>query len=38
VQRLKDLHARATGATRPGRSARRPGRTASRGGARKTRG
>jgi deoxyribonuclease-4 len=37
VQRLKDLHARAT-ATRPGRSARRPGRTASRGGARKTRG
>ena len=37
VQRLKDLHARATGATRPGRSARRPGRTASRGGARKTR-
>jgi deoxyribonuclease-4 len=38
VQRLKDLHARATGATRPGRSARRPGRTASRGGARRTRG
>jgi deoxyribonuclease-4 len=38
VQRLRDLHARATGATRPGRSARRPGRTASRGGARKTRG
>jgi deoxyribonuclease-4 len=38
VQRLKELHARATGATRPGRSARRPGRTASRGGARKTRG
>jgi deoxyribonuclease-4 len=38
VRRLKDLHARATGATRPGRSARRPGRTASRGGARKTRG
>jgi deoxyribonuclease-4 len=38
VQRLKDLHARATGATRPGRSARRPGRTAPRGGARKTRG
>ncbi|MGH3038753.1 MAG: deoxyribonuclease IV [Gaiellaceae bacterium] len=38
VQRLKDLHARATGATRPGRSARRPGRKASRGGARKTRG
>jgi deoxyribonuclease IV len=38
VQRLKDLHARALGATRPGRSARRPGRTASRGGARKTRG
>jgi deoxyribonuclease-4 len=38
VQRLKDLHARAIGATRPGRSARRPGRTASRGGARKTRG
>ncbi len=38
VQRLKDLHARAMGATRPGRSARRPGRTASRGGARKTRG
>ena len=38
VQRLKDLYARATGATRPGRSARRPGRTASRGGARKTRG
>jgi deoxyribonuclease-4 len=37
VQRLKDLHARATGATRPGRSARRPGRTAPRGGARKTR-
>ena len=37
VQRLKDLHARATGATRPGRSARRPGRTASRGGARRTR-
>ncbi len=37
VQRLKDLHARATGATRPGRSARRPGRKASRGGARKTR-
>ena len=37
LQRLKDLHARATGATRPGRSARRPGRTASRGGARKTR-
>jgi deoxyribonuclease-4 len=38
VQRLKDLHARATGATRPGRSARRPGRKASRGGARRTRG
>jgi deoxyribonuclease IV len=38
VQRLKDLHARALRATRPGRSARRPGRTASRGGARKTRG
>jgi deoxyribonuclease IV len=38
VQRLKELHARATGATRPGRSARRPGRTASRGGARRTRG
>jgi deoxyribonuclease-4 len=38
VKRLKDLHARATGATRPGRSARRPGRTASRGGARRTRG
>jgi deoxyribonuclease IV len=38
IQRLKDLHARATGATRPGRSARRPGRKASRGGARKTRG
>jgi deoxyribonuclease IV len=38
VQRLKDLYARATGATRPGRSARRPGRTASRGGARRTRG
>jgi deoxyribonuclease-4 len=38
VQRLRDLHARATGATRPGRSARRPGRTASRGGARRTRG
>ena len=38
VQRLKDLHARAAGATRPGRSARRPGRTAPRGGARKTRG
>ena len=38
VQRLKDLHARATAATRPGRSARRPGRTASRGGARRTRG
>jgi deoxyribonuclease-4 len=38
VRRLKDLHARATGATRPGRSARRPGRTASRGGARRTRG
>jgi deoxyribonuclease IV len=38
VRRLKDLHARAAGATRPGRSARRPGRTASRGGARKTRG
>jgi len=37
VQRLRDLHARSTGATRPGRSARRPGRTASRGGARKTR-
>ena len=37
LKRLKDLHARATGATRPGRSARRPGRTASRGGARKTR-
>jgi deoxyribonuclease IV len=38
VQRLKDLHARWAGSTRPGRSARRPGRTASRGGARKTRG
>ena len=38
VQRLRDLHTRATGATRPGRSARRPGRTASRGGARRTRG
>ncbi len=38
VKRLKDLHARATGATRLGRSARRPGRTASRGGARRTRG
>jgi deoxyribonuclease-4 len=38
VHRLKELHARATGATRLGRSARRPGRTASRGGARKTRG
>jgi deoxyribonuclease-4 len=38
VRRLKELHSRATGATRPGRSARRPGRTASRGGARKTRG
>jgi deoxyribonuclease-4 len=38
VQRLRELHARATGATRPGRSARRPGRTASRGGARRTRG
>jgi deoxyribonuclease-4 len=37
VQRLKDLHARWAGSTRPGRSARRPGRTASRGGARKTR-
>ena len=34
----RDLHARATGATRPGRSARRPGRKASRGGARRTRG
>jgi deoxyribonuclease-4 len=38
VTRLKELHARWTGATRPGRAARRPGRTASRGGARKTRG
>ena len=38
VQRLRELHARATGPTRPGRSARRPGRTASRGGARRTRG
>ena len=37
IGRLRDLHARWTGATRPGRSARRPGRTASRGGARKTR-
>ena len=38
VTRLRELHARWTGATRPGRSARRPGRTASRGGARRTRG
>jgi hypothetical protein len=38
VTRLRELHARWTGATRPGRPGRRPGRTASRGGARKTRG
>ena len=38
VTRLRELHARWTGATRPSRSGRRPGRTASRGGARKTRG
>lgn len=38
VGRLKELHARWAGSTRPGRSARRPGRTASRGGARRTRG
>jgi deoxyribonuclease-4 len=38
VSRLRDLHARWTGATRSSRSGRRPGRTASRGGARKTRG
>ena len=38
IQRLRDLHARWAGATRPGRSARRPGRTAPRGGARRTRG
>jgi hypothetical protein len=38
VTRLRELHARWAGATRPSRSARRPGRTASRGGARKTRG
>jgi deoxyribonuclease IV len=38
VRKLRELYARATGATRPRRSGRRPGRKASRGGARKTRG
>jgi deoxyribonuclease-4 len=38
VRKLRELHARWTGARRPGRSGRRRGKTASRGGARKTRG
>lgn len=38
VQKLRDLHARWTGATRPGRRSRRRGTKASRGGARRTRG
>ncbi|HEU4449767.1 MAG TPA: deoxyribonuclease IV [Gaiellaceae bacterium] len=38
VARLRELHARWTGATKPGRAGRRRGRTASRGGARRTRG
>jgi hypothetical protein len=38
VRKLRELYARATGATRPRRSGRRPGRKASRGGARRTRG
>lgn len=38
IRKLKELYARATGATRPRRSGRRPGRKASHGGARRTRG
>jgi deoxyribonuclease-4 len=38
VRKLRELHARWTGARRPGRSRRRRGKTASRAGARKTRG
>jgi deoxyribonuclease IV len=38
VRKLRELHARWTGARRPGRSGRRRGKTASRAGARKTRG
>jgi deoxyribonuclease-4 len=38
VRKLRDLHARWTGAKRPGRSARPRGKKASRGGARRTRG
>jgi deoxyribonuclease IV len=38
MRKLRELHARWTGAKRPGRSGRRRGRTASRGGARRTRG